>query len=123
MRLSLAEENSTLRLQVFRELAQLGARGAIGFLAEGDFNAAEQCLQLSVVDGTDRQTRSYVSFLLLRGRADEKIVDLRAEIELGDGIAGSARLLAYLLRAKAISPAHARPPNRPTTLHCSKEFF
>ncbi|HEV8606857.1 MAG TPA: tetratricopeptide repeat protein [Tepidisphaeraceae bacterium] len=100
VRLSRAEDNYTLRSQVFHELAQMGARGAIGFLAEGDFTSAEQCLEVGLSDGMDRQTRSYIAFLLLRGRDDQKIAALRAEMELGDGISGAARLLAYLLRAK-----------------------
>src|SRR5258706_1942820 len=100
VRLARAEENSTLRSQIFRELAQLGARGAIGFLSEGDFRSAEQCLELVLSDGFDRKTRSYITFLILRGKADEKIAALRSEMELGDGITGAAPLLCYLLRAK-----------------------
>src|SRR5258706_9894749 len=100
VRLSRAEDNSTLRSQVFHDLAQMGARGAIGFLSEGDFKSAEQCLQVGLSDGLDRQTRSYITFLHLRNKADDKIASLRAEVELGDGISGAAKLLAYLLRAK-----------------------
>ncbi|HEV8379345.1 MAG TPA: hypothetical protein VGP99_10885 [Tepidisphaeraceae bacterium] len=100
VRLARAEESYALRSQVFHELAQMGARGAIGFLSEGDFQSAEQCLEVGLSDGLDRQTRSYITFLLLRGKADPKIASLRSEMELGDGISGAARLLAYLLRAK-----------------------
>jgi tetratricopeptide (TPR) repeat protein len=100
VRLARAEESYAVRSQVFHELAQLGARGAVGFLSEGDFRSAEQCLEVGLTDGFDRQTRSYITFLMLRGKAEEKTTALRAEMELGDGIAGSARLLAYLLRAK-----------------------
>ncbi|HEV8292352.1 MAG TPA: hypothetical protein VGP94_10525, partial [Tepidisphaeraceae bacterium] len=100
VRLARAEESYALRSQVFHELAQMGARGAIGFLSEGDFQSAEQCLEVGLSDGLDRQTRSYTTFLLLRGKADAKIASLRTEMELGDGISGAARLLAYLLRAK-----------------------
>ena len=100
VRLSRAEDNSTLRSQVFHDLAQMGARGAIGFLSEGDFKSAEQCLEVGLSDGLDRQMRAYSTFLLLRGKADEKIDSLRSDMQLGDGISGAARLLAYLLRAK-----------------------
>lgn len=100
VRLARAEDNYTLRSQVFHELAQLGARGAIGFLSEGDFQSAEQCLEVGLTDGFDRQTRSYITFLMLRGQSDQKIAALHTEMELGDGISGAARLLGYLLRAK-----------------------
>jgi len=100
VRLARAEDNSILRAQVFRELAQMGARGAIGFLSEGDFTSAEQCLEVGLSDGLDRQTRSYITFLHLRHKADDKIAALRSEMELGDGISGAARLLTYLLRAQ-----------------------
>ena len=56
----------------------MGARGAIGFLSEGDFKSAEQCLEVGLSDGLDRQTRSYITFLFLRGKADEMLYEHHA---------------------------------------------
>jgi tetratricopeptide (TPR) repeat protein len=100
VRLSRAEDDSALRSQVFQELTQMGARGAVGFLSESDFNSAQQCLEVGLSGGPDRQIRSYIIFLMLRGQAEKKIDALRSDMQQGEGIASAARVLAYLLRAK-----------------------
>src|SRR5687767_2468785 len=98
--LSKAEQDSTLRAQVFHELAQLGDKGAAAFLAEGDLKSAEQCLEVGLAATTARPSLSYAAFLVHSGGAAEKITQLKEAMALGDGISHNARTLAYLLRAK-----------------------
>jgi tetratricopeptide (TPR) repeat protein len=99
LKIATAESNPQLRQQLFAQIGREASRAVPGLLAEGNFAALENLLELSVAAEADAALPSYTCFLLLRGRLDEKIAALKLRSAGPEG-KRSLGVLALLYRAK-----------------------
>jgi tetratricopeptide (TPR) repeat protein len=95
------EPDETSRKQLTDGLLKDLDKLAGAMFIQGDWAKAEELLQLAATD--DGGMRNYAAYLLLCGRLEAKIAELR-EPTTGAPNAVDAKLLAYLLRAKGDLP-------------------
>lgn len=94
-----AEENADLRRVLFQEVAQQSGQAAATLMAEGNFPAVEELLEVGTATEEESALRNYAVFLLLRGRLDARIDHYKSRAELPGGTK-AAHILSFLLRAK-----------------------
>ncbi|HJT79009.1 MAG TPA: HEAT repeat domain-containing protein [Gemmataceae bacterium] len=104
LKIATAETNEEVRRELFTQIGQDTARAFPGLLAENDFGALEDLLELRLtVEHDDTAYQDYAAYWLLRGKLDERIGRLRAALGKGkDGPTYEA--LAYLCRARGDLP-------------------
>ncbi|MGE5611267.1 MAG: hypothetical protein ACM359_18605, partial [Bacillota bacterium] len=102
-RLLATETEPVLRASLSNELSSRALGVVHPFLADGDFAAAEQFLDIALADGSDAAARSYATYHLLRGRIDRQITRFRTQVEANRS-PKDAKILTYLYRAKGDLP-------------------
>jgi hypothetical protein len=94
-----AEEDPTARETFWMNLAEDLPQVVQTCILEDNLKLAEEMLEFGITHDDDRLLRDYVALLYLRGRLDEKIKELRPQIEK-QKTREKGLLLTYLYRAK-----------------------
>ncbi len=97
LRLLKTEENEGLREQLVQSVLGDLHKLVPQLLLTGEKDRAEQFLELAAA-GSEGM-RDYTAYLLVTGRLDRRIDEVRARLKTAES-PGSARLLAYMLRAR-----------------------
>ncbi len=100
LKIATAETNEEVRRELFTQIGQDTGRAFPSLLAENDFGALEDLLELGLtVEHDDTAYQNYAAYWLLRGKLDERIAHVRATLGK-DKDTPKYETLAYLCRAR-----------------------
>jgi hypothetical protein len=94
-----AENDATIKQRVFAQVGNQAVHAVPALLVEGNFRTLEDLLELAVLAEAEAAIPSYVCYLLLRGRIDEKIAHCTTEAARPEN-KRAWEILAYLHRAR-----------------------
>ncbi|HXG12652.1 MAG TPA: hypothetical protein VNK04_23040 [Gemmataceae bacterium] len=99
VRIATAEDDIEARRTLLQQITVESARAIPLLLAESNFDALDQLLELTVASGGESSVAGYAAYWLLRGKLDERIAHWKPQADKPDG-ARAAEILAYLHRAR-----------------------
>lgn len=98
LKIANAEQDASARAWFWSRVSQEIDKVLPGTILDGNLELAEQMLELSSQEDKDQAIRDYAAYLLLRGRLEPKIRDLRERVERG-AEPHAVQVLSYLYRA------------------------
>jgi predicted Zn-dependent protease len=99
LKIANAEEDATMRPQLFHQLGFEATRAMPHLLMENDFATLERLLELSLAANQDAAVPNFAALAFMQRKLDAKIVDYKTRTERDDN-KRAAEVLAYLYRAK-----------------------